>query len=107
MRAAWQSIRTKVEGQRAPLRGPLGRAAVDAIEGNAVVLKMPDTLSADILRDHTKLIETAILDVLGRPLKVTLRVESVPAAKDAARATAPPDSDDADELFNYASERIR
>jgi DNA polymerase-3 subunit gamma/tau len=115
VRAAWQTIRAKVEAERAPLRIPLGNAAVEAVEGNAVVLKLGDAARADMLRDHTKLIEKAIADVLGRPMKVTLRVEgnaarAKPAPRGAAAAAAapaaPPD-DDVDALFNYASERIR
>jgi DNA polymerase-3 subunit gamma/tau len=112
VRAAWQSIRGKVESERPPLRIPLVRTAVEAVEGNAVILKLPDTASADMLRDHTKLIEKAIADVLGRPMKVTLRVEGNAArSKGEPRAAAPapaaPPVDDADALFNYASERIR
>jgi DNA polymerase-3 subunit gamma/tau len=115
VRAAWQSIRGKVEGERTPLRIPLVRTVVDAVEGNAVILKLPDAATADMLRDHTNLIEKAIADVLGRPLKVTLRVEGNAArSKGAPRAAAPapapapsPQADDADALFNYASERIR
>ena len=58
-RAAWQSIRGKVEGE-------LGRrcafplapwTVVEAVDGNAVILKLRDTASADMLRDHTKMIE--------------------------------------------------
>jgi hypothetical protein len=85
---------------------------VEGVDGNAVVLKLPDNATADSLRDHTKLIEKAIADVLGRPLKVTLRVEGNAArSKGEPRPAAPaapvPHVDDADELFNYASERIR
>jgi DNA polymerase III subunit gamma/tau len=112
VRAAWQTIRGKVEGERPPLRVLLVRTVVEAVDGNAVVLKLPDSATADSLRDHTKLIEKAIADVLGRPLKVTLRVEGNAArSKGEPRAAAPaapvPHVDDADELFNYASERIR
>ncbi len=112
VRAAWQSIRGKVEGERPPLRIPLAGTVVEAVEGNAVILKLPDTASADMLRDHTKMIEAAIADVLGRPLKVTLRVEGNAArSKGEPRPAAAPapavETDDADALFNYASERIR
>jgi len=112
VRAAWQSIRSKVESERPPLRIPLGGAAVQAVEGNAVILQLRDAATADMLRDHTKSIEAAIAEVLGRTLKVTLRVEGNAArSKGEPRAAtpppAPPPPDDADALFNYASERIR
>jgi DNA polymerase-3 subunit gamma/tau len=112
VRAAWQSIRGKVESERPPLRIPLAGTVVEAVDGNAVILKLRDAASADMLRDHTKMIEAAIADVLGRPLKVTLRVEGNAArSKGEPRPAAAPapaaEPEDADALFNYASERIR
>ena len=110
VRAAWHNIRGKVESERASLRVPLSRTSVDSIDGNAVLLKLPDSFSADILRDHLKLLENAIADILGTPLKVTLKVDG--SAKSAARAPEPAapeeeSGEDVDALFNYANERIR
>jgi len=105
VRAAWQSIRGKVESERHSLRAPLSRAAIEALEPNAIVLKLPDTWSADALRDHSKIIEAAIADVLGVSLQVRLKVDG-----NAARANAPASGDpasDADALFDYANEKIR
>ncbi len=102
VRAAWQSIRGKVEGERQSLRAPLSRAAIEGIEHNALVLKLPDAWSADALRDHAKIIEAAIADVLGVPLQIRLRVDG-----NAARAKGSTATDDADALFDYANERIR
>lgn len=116
VRAAWQNIRTRVEGERPPLRAPLSGAMVDAIDGNSVVLRLRDKFNADILKDHTALVEKAIADVLGQPLKVTVRVDAsgnaAPARSNAApRAAEPPPQaeegdEDLDALFNYANERI-
>jgi DNA polymerase-3 subunit gamma/tau len=102
VRAAWQSIRSKVEGQRQSLRAPLSRAVVESIDGNAVTLGLPEAWLADALRDHAALIERAIEDVLGIPLRVKLRVDGSVRAK-----TTAPEPEDPDELFNYASELIR
>jgi DNA polymerase-3 subunit gamma/tau len=112
VRAAWQSIRSKVEGERQSLRAPLSRAAIESLESNAIVLKLPDGWSADALRDHAKIVEKAILEVLGVPLKITLRVDSSAARKASAPPGAPaekplPEPDDPDALFDYANERIR
>ena len=113
VKAAWQSIRSKIESERQPLRAPLARAAIEALESNAIVLRLPDTWSAESLRGHTKIIEAAIADVLGVPLKVTLRVDSnsarakSPAQVGVTEARPPSDSDDPDALFDYANERIR
>jgi DNA polymerase-3 subunit gamma/tau len=113
VRAAWQSIRSKIESERQPLRAPLSRAAIDSLESNAIVLRLPDSWSAESLRGHTKIIEAAIADVLGVPLKVTLRVDSnsgrskPPAAAGVTEATPVSIADDPDALFDYANERIR
>jgi DNA polymerase III subunit gamma/tau len=101
VRAAWQSIRGKVESERQALRAPLSRAAIESLESNAVVLKLPDGWSADALRDHAALIEAAIADVLGVPLKVRLRVDGSGPRTKVLQEEGP------DALFDYANERIR
>ena len=105
VRAAWQSIRGKVEGERQSLRAPLSRAAIEALESNAIVLKLPDTWSADALRDHAPLIEAAIADVSALPLQGD--AASGRQAPGARRAARRPKSDGPDALFDYANERIR
>ena len=113
IRAAWQSIRAKIESERQPLRAPLSRAAIESLESNAIVLRLPDSWSAESLRGHTKIIEAAIADVLGVPLRVTLRVDSnsgrsqPPAPADVTEARPASKADDPDALFDYANERIR
>ncbi|HLY03417.1 MAG TPA: DNA polymerase III subunit gamma/tau [Candidatus Cybelea sp.] len=113
VKAAWQSIRSKIESERQPLRAPLSRAAIEALESNAIVLRLPDSWSAESLRGHTKIIEAAIADVLGVPLKVTLRVDSnsgrskSPAPVGITEARPASEADDPDALFDYANERIR
>ncbi|HUA08691.1 MAG TPA: DNA polymerase III subunit gamma/tau [Candidatus Acidoferrales bacterium] len=107
LRSAWQSIRTKVETERPPLRAPLSGAMVDAIDGNAVVLKLRSPFEADILKEHAKLLESAIADVTGAELKVRFEA-GAPAQAPAAAAESPPNEEDtADELFGYANERIK
>lgn len=102
VRAAWQSIRAKVEGQRQSLRAPLSRAVLESVEGNAVTLGLPEAWLAEALREHASLIERAIEDMLGVPMRVRLRVDGSVRAK-----TASAEPEDPDELFNYASELIR
>jgi DNA polymerase-3 subunit gamma/tau len=117
LKAAWQSIRGKVEGERQPLRAPLSRAVIESLDGDTVVLKLPDTWSADTLRENASLIENAIADVLGARLRVTLRVDGSGSASGRTKGSAPggvasvtadaPEGADADELFSYANERIK
>jgi DNA polymerase III subunit gamma/tau len=113
VRAAWPSIRGKVESERQSLRALLSRAAIESLESNAIVLKLPDQWLADTLRDHAPLIEAAIADVLGAPLKITLRVDGRAgrakgsAAGNVASVSEGPQPDDPEALFDYANERIR
>ncbi len=102
VRAAWQSIRAKAEGERQSLRAPLSRAVVEAVEGGTVTLALPEAWIAESLKEHAKLIERAIENVLGASMTVRLRVDGAMRAK-----TSQAKPDDSDELFDYASEVIR
>ncbi len=110
LRAAWTNIRGKVEAERPPLRAPLSGAMVDAIDGNAAVVKLRSKFDADILKDHVKLLEAAIADVLGAQLKVRLEAGAAAATQTLAEEEMPQfeeSGEGADALFNYANERIR
>jgi DNA polymerase-3 subunit gamma/tau len=109
VRAAWNSVRTKVESEKPSLRGPLSRANLAAIEGNAVIVQMPDAVMADILRDHVPLVERAIGDVLDTNLRVTLKVDggAVSRAGKGASAARTTIAEDPDELLSYLNERIK
>jgi DNA polymerase-3 subunit gamma/tau len=110
VRAAWQSIRTKVESERASLRTQLSRAVPDSIEGNAVIIKLPNSLLADTLKDHAKLVENAMAEVLGTTLKASFKVDGA-AAKSKGGSAAPTaatvQDEDPDELLSYLNERIK
>jgi hypothetical protein len=71
------------------------------VESNAIVLKLPNSWSADALRDHAHIIEDAIADVLGVPLRVRLRIDGTAASTPAQK------EDDVDALFDYANQRIQ
>jgi DNA polymerase-3 subunit gamma/tau len=115
LRAAWTTIRSRVEAERPPLRGPLSGAMVESVDADTAVLKLRTKFDADILKEHLKLIESAIVDVLGSSLRVKLEAgtrqpeETSAASKAASPADAPPadDEESADELFGYANERIK
>jgi DNA polymerase-3 subunit gamma/tau len=112
VRAAWQSIRSKVESEYQPLRGPLSGATVADVSADAIVLVARNALDAGIVRERVGLIEAAAADVLGVAMKITLRDGASRAKGSApggvASVTADGgDPDDPDALFTYASERIR
>ncbi|MGH7737290.1 MAG: DNA polymerase III subunit gamma/tau [Candidatus Tyrphobacter sp.] len=100
VRAAWQSIRAKAESGRQSLRAPLSRCVVEEVDARSVRLGLPEQWMADVLKEHAALVEHAIEDVLGTRLTLALRVDG------GVRRTMP-DSESADELFDYASEVLR
>lgn len=112
VRAAWQSVRSKAEGEYPPLRGPLSGVRVDDLEDGVIVLVARNHVEEAIVGERAALIESAVAAVLGTPMKIRLRVESAGRGAGAtsggvASLTADAGSDDADVLFSYANERIR
>jgi len=120
VRAAWESILMKIESEKQSLRGELRRAMPDSVEGNALVVKVPSALSADVLKDNAKLIQSAIHEALGVAMQVNFqtgggappRSKGGSAARTAAsvQASEPQPAaiaEDPDELFSYLNERIR
>ena len=110
VRAAWQSIRAKVESERPPLRAQLARAMPESIDGRVLVVKLTDAWMADTLKAHVKLIEDAAGDVLGVPLKILFKIEG--AAGRVKGAPPPPahsdePQEDPEALFTYLNERIK
>jgi DNA polymerase-3 subunit gamma/tau len=79
VRSQWQSIRTRAEGERVPLRGPLSRATVEAVTADAVVVRLADEIAAEILRKDAAVVERAIKEVVGVALRLQIRVEAPPA----------------------------
>lgn len=114
VRSLWQSIRTRAEGDRVPLRAPLSRASVDALEGDVLTIRLVDTSMESYVRDHAAIIERAIADVLGVRLRLRVRVDrqqsrsahrAMPATADAESGALEPDAGGLD-LLNYATQRI-
>jgi DNA polymerase III subunit gamma/tau len=106
LRAAWTQIRGRVEAERPPLRAPLSGAMVAAVDEKSVLLKMRNKFDADILKDHVKLLEGAIADVLGEQLTVRMETSAAGAAPPAEPVPSNAE-ESADELFGYANERIK
>ncbi len=121
VRAAWESILMKVESEKQSLRGELRRAMPDAIEANTLIVKVPNALSADVLKDNAKLVQTAVSEALGVSLHVTFVAGAAAPARprgggaartaaslqDGAETMRSPSNDNPDELFSYLNERIK
>lgn len=73
VRSLWEQIRRRAEEEYKPMRGALSRATVDAVEGNAVTIGFPDRTTVDtIVRPKVAVIERALSEVLGTPIRVIL-----------------------------------
>jgi DNA polymerase-3 subunit gamma/tau len=115
VRGAWQSIRTRVENERASasLATQLKRAVVSAVDAKAVTVTLADPMEAERLRDKASYVERAIAEVLGVPLSLRVVVEREARLRSAHRGEpgprgdgAPPPADSDLALLDYASERI-
>ncbi len=120
VRAAWESIRTKVESQRQSLRGELRRAMPASLQDGVLAIKVPSPYSAEILKESAPLIRSAIQEALGADLQVRFEAGAAAAKpkggtaartaarlQDGADAFANGPGDDPDELFSYLNERIK
>jgi DNA polymerase-3 subunit gamma/tau len=113
VRSLWDQIRLRVEEQSKPLKGPLSRATVDELAGNALTISVPDHVNESILRDKLPLIESAIADSLRVPLRLVLRNRAIRngdahrAAPPAVREAASPEAQDGEvNLLAYARKKI-
>jgi DNA polymerase-3 subunit gamma/tau len=113
VRSLWDQIRLRVEEQSKPLKGPLSRATVDELAGNALTISVPDDFQESLLRDKLPLIESAIADSLRVPLRLVLRNratrsgDAYRAAPTAVREAASPETQDGEvNLLAYARRKI-
>ena len=120
VKGAGESIVTKVAAEKQSLRGELRRAMPDAVEDGVLRVKVPNALSADLLKASAALVGAAAAEVLGAPLEVRFQAGSAPAprakggtaARTAARLQDGADAvaggtDDPEALFSYLNERIK
>ena len=117
VRSLWDQIRLRAEEQYKPIKGPLSRATVDALEGDRVVIGLVDSFAEDIVRKRVGLLEAALADVLGTPLRVGLKIagpaERSPARSahrstpsDASGAQSADDSSGEADLLAYARKKL-
>ena len=86
IRSQWDRIRLRVEERYKPMRGVLAQATVDALEGGTLSIGVVDALQESIMRERTALVESAIADVVGTPLRVRFKTRAAGGTR-AARST--------------------
>ena len=99
IRSLWQNVRTRIESEKISLSGILGRTMIDFAD-ETVTLRVTEAASAELLRAELPMIERALAEVVGAPLKVLVRL-------DGPRTPAPAveESDDGD-LLGYALKKL-
>ena len=105
IRGAWEGVKTRIYERKTSLRAPLGRANVAELSDDLLTLAIGDDVQGGILRDNIALIQEAITEVLGRPLRVVVRIDGAARAAAAGPVTVSENNDDL-ALLQYAVKRI-
>ena len=90
VRSLWDQIRLRADERHKPLKGPLARATVDAVDATSVTISVADALNEDIVRAKLAMLEDSVADVVGVRLRVILRSRA--RASSAHRAPPAPAS---------------
>ncbi|HMD02323.1 MAG TPA: hypothetical protein VKG44_05095, partial [Candidatus Baltobacteraceae bacterium] len=117
VRSQWDRIRQRAEEQHKPIKAPLSRATVDGLEGDRLIVGLVDGVNESIVREHSAVLEKAVADVLGTPLRVTLHAPGQSAGVRTSAHRAPrrgdseaPESalepDGEADLLAYAREKL-
>jgi DNA polymerase-3 subunit gamma/tau len=72
VRSMWDQIRTRVYEGAMPLKAPLSRATVESLEGNVLTVRLVDAFQEEWVRERVSLIEAALEELLGAPLRVVI-----------------------------------
>jgi DNA polymerase III subunit gamma/tau len=115
VQSLWPNICARAVTEKMTLRVPLARAGVESVASDAVVVRMTDEINAGILRDQAAIMERAMNEVMGVPLRlqVVVRLETggrVSARSGVQRTTAAPSGpqggDGEIDLLAYAMQKI-
>ncbi|HYZ17087.1 MAG TPA: DNA polymerase III subunit gamma/tau [Candidatus Acidoferrum sp.] len=104
LRTLWQSVRTRAEEAKPSLNAGLGRASVEALENDTVVLRIPIPPMVEVVKRDLATLKKAIADVTGRNLEV--RIVSG-ASGPQPETDAGEGGEDHDDLMRYALEKLR
>jgi DNA polymerase-3 subunit gamma/tau len=104
LRSLWANVRARAESEKPPIAASLGRATIDAVGDEGIVLRMPDPLTADALKRSIDVLERAITGVIGRAIHVRVVVGATAASESPPDAEAP--SDSPDDVAQYAFDRL-
>ena len=104
LRSLWQSIRMRAETEKSSLRAGLSRATVAALDGDVLMLRVPDPMASEVIKRDVATVKKAIAEITGRSVDVRVAVGSGGAG--------PPDGasndggEHSDDLMRYALEKL-
>jgi DNA polymerase-3 subunit gamma/tau len=88
VQSLWPNICTRAASEKTTLRVPLARAVVDTVASDAVVVRMTDEINAGILRDQAAIMERAMTEVMGMPLRLQVIVRLDAGGRASVRKSA-------------------
>ncbi len=107
VRGRWENVRFRLAEKRPSLaHGSFGRAQVERVEGDTIVLAVPDAMVAKQLRADEALLKEAIADVFGRALQLRIREYDLRVAEDSLAGEPANVADPETDLMQYAIKRF-
>ncbi len=104
LRSLWQSIRMRAEAEKGSLRAGLSRATVAALDGDVLMLRVPDPPASELIKRDLATVKKAIAETTGCSLEVRVAVGSGGGAPPGGPAND--DGEHADDLMRYALEKL-
>ena len=109
IRSLWNSIRMRAEGEKGSLRAGLSRATVASLDGDVLILRVPDPPAAEVLKRDVATVKKAIAEVTGRALdvRIVLGAGAPPVSGGSVpTGVANGGGEDHDDLMRYALEKL-
>jgi len=103
LRSLWQSIRMRAETEKSSLRAGLSRATVAALDGDVLMLRVPDPPASEVIKRDIATVKKAIAEITGRSVDVRVAVGSGGPPPD---GPSNDDAEHADDLMRYALEKL-
>jgi DNA polymerase-3 subunit gamma/tau len=106
IRSLWRNVVTRAAGSKVTLRAQLAQTEVSALDGDILTVRVPDRTSAEILRNNSATLRSAIDGVLGRPLELRFQIENRRSAGVARASNGNEEIAEPPDLMRYAIDTL-